>query len=287
MNSPLIQNAVSFDVEEYYDALNFKKALTGKTLESRVEIGVDRILKTLESQGVKATFFFLGKVAEKKGHLVKKAASMGHEIASHGMSHQTVHELGPKEFRRELKQSKQILENLSSQEVLGFRASTFSITNTSLWALDILGEEGYAYDSSIFPVIHDRYGIPDFPRRPVRILRDGTEGITEFPPLTLRLLNYNLPCGGGGYFRLFPLCITKLAIKKMNRSGWPAVLYLHPWEFDPDQPRHALGGLKTFRHYINLKKTNLRLKALLQAYSFGTMKELAASNGWPAFHLKS
>jgi polysaccharide deacetylase family protein (PEP-CTERM system associated) len=267
-------NAVTFDVEEYFHALNFRAVLpaaSGSEPESRVEIGTRRILEILSRAGVHATFFFLGKVARAHPKLVKEVAAQGHEIASHGISHETVHELGQERFRAEARESRSLLEDLSGKEVKGFRASTFSITRSSLWALDILEEEGYGYDSSIFPVIHDRYGIPDFPRSPVRIRKN----LVEFPPLTLRLPWMNLPCGGGGYFRLFPLFVTGAAVRSMNRSGLPAILYLHPWEFDPEQPRQRLGGLKTFRHYIHLGKTADRLRKLLKRFAFSRLIDLA------------
>jgi polysaccharide deacetylase family protein (PEP-CTERM system associated) len=281
-DSPL--NAVSFDVEEYFHALNFRRVLERAprgTLERRVERGCHRILDILSRCSTRATFFVLGDVAVRIPKLVRAIAGLGHEIASHGMTHRTAFELGGKGFCDEARESKMRLEDMTGAKVTGFRASTFSITRKSLWALDILAEEGYGYDSSIFPVYHDRYGIPDFPTHPVTL----KGGLIELPPMTLKIFNLNLPLGGGGYFRLFPGCLTRLGVRRMNAASRPAVLYLHPWEFDPEQPRHGLGGLKTFRHYVNLSRTSGRLEALLRRHAFDTMNRIAGSTCWPEFGL--
>ena len=284
-------NAVSFDVEEYYHTLNFRGAVKDRTresLESRVEVGTGRIMEILAETSTRATFFVLGEVARARPALIREIAGSGHEIASHGMTHKTAPELGEDRFREEVGSSRRLLEDLSGQEVRGFRASTFSITRSTLWALDILLDEGYGYDSSIFPVRHDRYGIPSFPRHPVRVRGDEETALMEFPLLTLRLPFLNLPCGGGGYFRLFPRMLTRLAVQRMNAASFPAVIYLHPWELDPDQPRKNLGGLKTFRHYFNLEKTASRLKALLERFSFGPLAALARIPArWPWFDTES
>jgi polysaccharide deacetylase family protein (PEP-CTERM system associated) len=282
-------NALSFDVEEYYHALNFRAVVKARPeilTQSRVEIGTDRILEILSRGSVQATFFILGEVARAHPALVRRIVEEGHEVASHGMSHRTVHELGREKFRQELRDSKALLEDMAGAPVQGFRASTFSITRTSLWALDILLEEGYGYDSSIFPVRHDRYGVPEFPTHPVQVRESGDHGVLlEFPPLTLPLMGMNLPCGGGGYFRLYPPALFHHALRRANRSGLPAVLYLHPWEFDPDQPRHGLGGLKTFRHYLNIGKTGMRLERMVTRFSFSTLGALAArEEPWPVHH---
>jgi len=204
MSGAPVQNAISFDVEEYFQALNFRNAVKHQSPESRVERGTERILEILSATGVKATFFILGNVAKSHPDLIRKIAKEGHELGSHGISHKTVHELGPELFKKEAKESKALLEDISGQKIAGFRASTFTITRDSLFALSLLLEEGYSYDSSIFPVYHDRYGIPDFPRGPVVVCRSEKGELLEFPPLTLRLPGYNLPCGGGRLFQTFP-----------------------------------------------------------------------------------
>lgn len=289
MTSTEILNAVSFDVEEYFHALNFRQAAAGmkEKPKSRVERGVDAILDILARCSTRATFFILGKVAEKHPALIRRIADLGHEIASHGVSHKTAMELGPDGFLDEALTSRKMLEEVTGRPVIGFRASTFSITKKTLWALDALCEAGYRYDSSIFPVYHDRYGIPTFPCRPVRLLKGNRSGLIEFPPLTLALPGMNLPCGGGGYFRLFPALLTWWAIRRMNARKQPAVIYLHPWEFDPEQPRLSLGGLKTFRHYMNISRTGHRLEGMLKRFPFDTMETLCNQDrAWTDYPLE-
>ncbi len=284
-----VRNALSFDVEEYFHALNFRDAVRrnrGVEMERRVERGTCRILELLASSSVKATFFVLGEVAKSNGSLVREIASAGHEIASHGMSHRTLPELGRDGFKKEAGDSRKLLQDLTGQSVTGFRASTFSITRKTAWGLGVLMEEGYSYDSSVFPVIHDRYGIPDFPTNPVRIATQSCAALVEFPLLTMPLLFCNLPCGGGGYFRIYPAFLTHRAIRRKNAASYPAVIYLHPWEFDVGQPRHRLGGMKTFRHYVNIKKTEPRLKGLLDRFSFDTIGALAEDpEKWPEYRI--
>jgi polysaccharide deacetylase family protein (PEP-CTERM system associated) len=289
MTAREIVNALSFDVEEYFHALNFRrvKESNGHPLETRVEVGTDRVLDLLARTSTRATFFILGEVAKDHPVLVRRIAEAGHEVASHGISHRTVQELGSEGFRREAADSRKLLEDLAGRPVLGFRASTFSIIEETLWALDILWEEGYQYDSSIFPVYHDRYGIPWFSRAPVRVCTGETIGGLEIPPLTLALPGLNVPFGGGGYFRLFPFFLTRWAVRRMNGAGLPALFYLHPWEFDPEQPRHDLGGLNTFRHYVNLGRTSARLEALVRGFAFETLAALASqSERWGELSLK-
>ncbi len=285
MANKVLQNGLSFDVEEYFHALNFRGAVPEggpESMAGRVEIGTRRILELLAAAATRATFFVLGKIAATRPGLIREIAAAGHEVASHGLSHKTVRELGPDRFRAEAADSRKLLEDLCGSRVSGFRASTFSITQSTLWALDILLEEGYRYDSSIFPVYHDRYGIPSFPRHPVRVRDHGSACLVELPPLTLKLGCWNLPCGGGGYFRLYPPFLTRLAIRRMNAKAFPAVLYLHPWEFDPEAPRYRLGGLKTFRHYVNMDKTAGRLEGLLCRFAFGPLGTLAEEpDRWP------
>lgn len=290
MSPKALRHALSFDVEEYFHALNFRSVAeaAGGALPSRVEEATARVLEILARAGVRATFFFLGAVARAHPRLVRTVASEGHEIASHGMSHRTVMELGQERFREEVLESRRLLEDLGGRPVLGFRASTFSVTQRTLWALEVIEDAGYRYDSSIFPVHHDRYGIPRFPRHPVRVGKGRDEtSLVEIPPLTLRLPFFNLPCGGGGYFRLFPFFLTAFAVGRMEAAGKPAVLYLHPWEFDPHAPRFRLRGMKGLRHYVNMERTASRLERLLGRYAFGPLETLAERPGrWPRFHVQ-
>ena len=201
----------------------------------------------------------------------------GHEIASHGFSHRPLFRLTPREFREELRESKKILEDLSGQEVQSFRAPTYSITKKTLWSLEILAEEGYKYDSNIFPIRHDLYGFPEAPRFPFKVRLNGQDlGLTEFPVSTAKIGKVNWPVAGGGYFRLFPYGLTKILLSRINKQeGRPFVFYLHPWELDPAQPRIKSAPLKSrFRHYLNLQKTQKRFKKLLKDFCFAPLREV-------------
>ncbi|MFH0946713.1 MAG: XrtA system polysaccharide deacetylase [Planctomycetota bacterium] len=270
-------NGLSFDVEEHFHALNLREVAPMESWESqerRVAVPTRRLLEQLARHQVKATFFFLGWVAERDKGLVREVHAAGHEVASHGMSHQMAGELGPDRFREEARRSREILEDAIGGKVHGFRASTFSITRATAWALEILVEEGYRYDSSIFPVRHDRYGYPEFSRVAVRV--DTPSGsLIEIPLLTLRCLGMNLPAAGGGYLRLLPLALIRRALSAMNRDGHPGVLYLHPWEFDEGQPRLLGAGLRAFRHYHGLARTGERLERLLRQFRFGPLELIA------------
>jgi polysaccharide deacetylase family protein (PEP-CTERM system associated) len=272
-----MRNALSFDVEEYFHALNLRSVTpeaTWSAQERRVAATTRAILDQLERAGVKATFFFLGWVAERDKGLVRDVHAAGHEVASHGMSHKMAGELGPDLFRAEARASRRILEDAIGARVHGFRASTFSVTPATRWAFDILADEGYAYDSSVFPVRHDRYGWPAFSRHPVRL--DTASGpLVELPMMTLRRFGLNLPAAGGGYLRLLPLFLVEKALRDMNRAGQPGVLYLHPWEFDPGQPRLLRGGLASVRHYAGLSRTARKLERLLQTFSFQPLRPIA------------
>ncbi len=266
-----MRNALSFDVEEYFQVSNFAGVAPVERwpeFETRLHVGVDRILELLAERGVRATFFVLGWNAERHAGVVRRIADQGHEIASHGMSHRLVYELSEAAFREEAGRSKRLLEDLIGRPVLGYRAPSFSITKRSLFALDVLLELGYRYDSSIFPIRHHRYGIPGAPRAPHRVGRDG--GLLEFPPLAVRVLGANVPLAGGGYFRLLPIGLVIAGIRKANREGIPAMTYLHPWELDPDQPRLEGSPIARFRHYVNLSRTREKLERLLAAIPFDT-----------------
>ncbi len=277
-----IVNALTFDIEDYFQVTAFDRLVprtAWTSRESRVCASTDRLLTLLDDVQVKATFFVLGWVAEHHPTLVARIAAAGHEIASHGYGHRLVYELTPAEFREDLRRSRTAIESAAGQVVLGYRAPSYSITEKSLWALDVLIEEGFAYDASIFPIHHDRYGIPDAPRHPYRIERAaGT--IWEMPPSTVRCFGTNLPVAGGGYFRILPYGWTRWGIARLNaREERPAVFYLHPWEIDPEQPRLGARGLSRFRHYRNLRETEPRLRRLLADFRFDTVATMFEQNG--------
>lgn len=264
----LMNNIFTIDVEEWFHAPQLEPYLEGrrwKDLEARLVPNVHRLLEIMADHRTQATFFILGWVGERYPKLVREIAASGHEIASHGYRHKLVTELTPSTFREYVKRSKFLLEDLTGRSVLGYRAACFSVVKSTLWALDVIKETGFLYDSSMFPIHHDLYGIPDYPRFPY--VHDN--GLIEIPPSTLSFLGYNIPIAGGGYFRFFPYTLTKIAVKMLNKSGQPAVFYLHPWELDPDTPRTGQADWRTrFRRNINLKKTASRLKKLLSDFSF-------------------
>jgi polysaccharide deacetylase family protein (PEP-CTERM system associated) len=275
-------NALSIDVEDYFQVAALASAVDRSSWEStprRVEQNTELLLEILASSNTRATFFFLGWVAEREPQLVRRVAAAGHEIACHGYSHRLVYEQTPAEFREETLRSKALLENLAQTPVLGYRAASYSITRRSLWALDTLIEAGFVYDSSIFPVRHDRYGVPDAPRAPHLIQRDGRR-LVEFPPSTAQLPGARLPVAGGGYFRIFPYGITRWAVRRVNAEGLPFIFYLHPWEVDPGQPRVRVGWLSRFRHYTNLRHCEARLRRLLSEFQFAPAREVLEVQGW-------
>jgi polysaccharide deacetylase family protein (PEP-CTERM system associated) len=270
-----IVNALTIDVEDYYHVTGFESVIqraNWEHYESRVEHNTHRLLDLLDTHDTKATFFVLGWVAERHPQLVRGIHSRGHEVASHGYAHQRIYTQSPAQFRQETQRSLRILEDAIGEHIHGYRAASYSITKESLWALDVLGEEGFTYDSSIFPIRHDRYGIPGYPRF-CHVL-DGYGGgrLIEFPISTMRLAGVNLPIAGGGYFRLFPYSLISWGLRSINnRERQPALIYLHPWEIDPDQPRIPAGAAARFRQYVNLHKTEARLSRLLQDFHFGTL----------------
>lgn len=272
-------NAITIDVEDYYQVSAFETVVQRAEwdhFESRVERNTYRLLDILDEYKTKGTFFVLGWVAERHPSLVREIDARGHEVASHGYSHQRVYTQSPEKFREETRLSKRILEDTTGKLIAGYRAASYSITEKSLWALDILIEEGYLYDSSIFPIMHDRYGIPSGERFSHVIKRASGE-ILEFPLSTVRFCSNNFPVGGGGYLRLFPYPVTKWAIGHLNiKEKHPAIVYLHPWEVDPDQPRIDGSFLSKFRHYVNLRKTEQVVKNLLTDFQFVPMRELSA-----------
>jgi polysaccharide deacetylase family protein (PEP-CTERM system associated) len=278
-----MKNALTFDVEEYFHAEAFARVLRPEewpTLESRVTRATERLLDILDRDRVRATFFVLGWVAERHPSLVREIASLGHEIACHGYGHRMIQHLTRQEFELDVTRAKRALEDATGRAVLGYRAPTFSIMHETLWSLDVLAEAGFRYDSSIFPVVHDRYGISDAPRFPHRLRAPNGCEITEFPMSTVEILGRRLPVAGGGYFRLFPYGLTRRAITRINaRDGRPAMVYLHPWEIDPDQPRLPVGPLTRFRHLVNVGRTEARLTRLLSDFSFAPAAEVLAETG--------
>ena len=275
-----IVNALSFDIEEYFHASALVHAFEGiqwDDLPVRIVANMDLLLDILDRKGVKATLFILGWVARRHPRLVRMAASRGHEVACHGLSHTLVYQQTPAEFSAETAQAKKILEDLTGEPVRGYRAASFSITSRSIWALEILASIGFAYDSSIFPILHDRYGIPGAPRMPYRIKLTDGKSLIEFPPSTMRVAGVTLPVGGGGYFRLFPCGYTRLGLRRLNRrEAMPMMFYSHPWEIDMKQPRGRVSALTTFRHYHNLDKVQPRLEAMLDTHRFAPVSQVLA-----------
>ena len=269
-----VTNALTFDVEDYYMVSAFSDQVPFEqwpAFESRVERNTCRILDLLAARQVTATFFVLGWIAERFPGLVKRIHAAGHEVASHGYNHRLVYRMTPAEFREDVRRSKRALEDISGSAVLGYRAASYSIVAESLWALDVLIEEGFRYDSSIFPIHHDRYGIPGAVRFP-HVLERPSGSIFEFPPSTFRLFGQNLPIAGGGYLRLYPLAFTRAAMNSINkREGMPVILYVHPWEIDPDQPRMQGTLAARVRHYINISSTLPKLTAFLHEFTFSRL----------------
>lgn len=276
MLASTIPNALTVDVEDYFQVSGFADRVTRKDwdkYECRVEANTDKLLSIFDDHNVRGTFFVLGWVAERYPALVKRIARAGHELASHGYWHQLVYDLNPAEFAKDIADSKDAIADACGVTVTAYRAPSFSIVEESLWALDILAENDFRIDSSIFPIGgHDRYGLANAPKEIHDIeTRYGT--IREFPPSAWSRGRIHIPIGGG-YFRLFPLRLTLKAIQKVREHGRPAMFYTHPWEFDPEQPKLAkLKPSTRFRHYVGLKKTERRLSQMLTAHHFGTMSE--------------
>jgi polysaccharide deacetylase family protein (PEP-CTERM system associated) len=269
-------NALSVDVEDYFQVSAFSATIhpsSWGSYECRAERNTLALLELLDRHQTTATFFVLGWIAERFPDLVREIHRRGHEVASHGRDHQTLDCLNPRSFRSEVREQKVLLEDLVQAPVLGYRAPSFSITRRTTWALQALLDEGYQYDSSVFPVYHDRYGIPDAPRFPHDIALNGGV-LREFPPSTLAVLGLpNLPIGGGGYLRMYPFWLTRWGLRRINRvERQPVMVYLHPWEVDPDQPRIPASRLSQWRHYINLHATARRLECLLREFRFGPIR---------------
>lgn len=279
MDKERVLNALSFDVEEWFVNTNLEKYIARSrwdSYDSRIEESTTFILSLLKEKKVLATFFVLGWVAQRHRALIKEITRQSHEIATHGWSHERIYKQTPEEFESELKMSIELLEDISGQKILGHRAACLSITAKSQWAIDILIKNGIAYDSSIYPIIHDQYGIVNAPRFPYILRQEGDKELWEFPMATFRLLKFNIPIGGGGYFRLYPYALTSFFIKQLNRAGNPAMVYLHPPEFDPRQPRLKIDPKNKFRVYVGLENNFVKLKRLLEDFEFAPVKDVLA-----------
>jgi polysaccharide deacetylase family protein (PEP-CTERM system associated) len=277
-------NAMTVDVEDYFHVSAFEESVprsSWDSMESRVVRNTDRLLEIFQQSGLHATFFVLGWVAERYPALVRRIAEAGHELASHGFAHRLVYDQSPEQFREDLRRSRVAIGDASGVPVLGYRAPSFSITTQSLWALDVICEEGFVYDASVFPIRHDRYGLPSAPRHFHAMVRSsGT--LWECPGSTVRVAGTNLPVAGGGYFRLLPYAWTRWGISRLNsRERQSAVFYLHPWEIDPDQPRLPGSRLSRFRHYTNLDKTEGRLRRLISDFRFAPLRDVLSHHRPP------
>lgn len=277
-------NALTVDVEDFYHVSAFADVIERSawdSFSSRVVANTERLLALFEQHGVKATFFVLGWEAERHPELIRRIYGAGHEVACHGFSHQLVYKQTPEEFRQETRRSKLLLEDIVGAPVIGYRAASYSITARSLWALDILADLDFKYDSSIFPIRHDRYGMSGAPKEIYWHELDSGRKLLEFPLSVWSFGVYDLPIAGGGYFRLFPYWLTRSGLRSVNRQGQPFIFYLHPWEVDPQQPRvQGASRLSRFRHYNNLDKCYSRLERLLQDFALGTARAALKSRGF-------
>jgi polysaccharide deacetylase family protein (PEP-CTERM system associated) len=280
VTGPAVQilNAMTVDVEDYFHVAALAGSIDRSRwdqMEYRAEASTRRLLDIFEASNIHATFFVLGWVARRSPELIREIARRGHEVASHGMSHKLVYNQTPEEFSSETYESKALLEDIIGAPVLGYRASTYSITRRSLWALDILEQAGFQYDSSIFPIRHDMYGIPDAPQVPTRIATPKGASIVEFPMSTAPMFGTRIPVSGGGYFRLLPYWLTRAGLSKLNGElKRPFIFYLHPWEVDPDQPRVRTNWKSRLRHYTNLGRCEGRLRRLIGEFRFGRVRDV-------------
>ncbi len=271
-----LPNAMTVDVEDYFQVSAFENTISRDEwarMPVRLLENIERILEILDDEGVKATFFTLGWVCERFPKLVRDIAAAGHEIASHGHEHSRVTTFNPEQFLDDVEGTRKRLEDISGTAVVGYRAPSFSIGKETLWAYDVLREAGYRYSSSVYPIQHDHYGLPNAPRFP---FRSSPDGLLEIPMSTLPLLRRNWPCSGGGYFRLLPLRYSIWAVKRINeQEQMPAVFYFHPWEMDPDQPRiDGISMQAKFRHYLNLEKFEYRLTQMLRTFRWDRMDRI-------------
>lgn len=282
MTAPVV-NAFTIDVEDWFQVSALAPAVprdSWSRQQYRVEQNTEKILQLCSDAAVRGTFFVLGWVADRSPGLVRRIADAGHEVASHGWSHELVYRQTPELFRDETRRSKGLLEDLTGTAVLGYRAASFSVTGASLWALDTLLDEGFVYDSSVFPIRHDRYGIPGAQTMPHLLTAPSGRQIAEFPMSTAAWLGQRVPVSGGGYFRLLPYALIRAGLREINgRQGQPFTFYLHPWEVDPSQPRLKVSALSRFRHYTNLSVCEARLRRLLGEFSFASMRTVLGDRG--------
>ncbi len=275
-----MRHAISIDVEDYFHVAAFQDIVAPSQwagMESRVEANTRKVLSIMADADTRGTFFVLGWAAERYPKLVPMIAAEGHEIACHGYSHQQIYHQTREAFREETRKAKAILEDQSGMAVTGYRAATFSVTKKTLWALDELAEAGFCYDSSIFPVHHDNYGIADAPVAPYRVTGPDGGELVEFPISVLEMGKLKIPIAGGGYFRLFPYPVTRWGLNRIGATGRPVVFYLHPWEVDPEQPRFDNArAFSRFRHYNNLERCEHRFRRLLKDFSFTTVRDVLA-----------
>jgi polysaccharide deacetylase family protein (PEP-CTERM system associated) len=273
-----VMNVLSVDVEEYYHAAIFREGIRGTTANgfaSRVEGSVDRVLAIMADAGARATCFVLGEVAVAHPAMVRRIADEGHEVACHGHRHEPVWDQSPDEFRADIRRAKGVLEDLTGHPVIGFRAPNFSIGRGQTWAYDILLQEGFRYDSSVYPIAHDRYGDPGAPRFPYEVWQNGVGRLMEFPIGTARVLGRNLPIGGGGYFRLLPLTVTRLGIRRVNaHDGQPVMFYVHPWELDAEQPRPPMPWRHHLRLYVGVRREGAKLSSLCRQFAFTRARDV-------------
>ena len=272
-------NAMTVDVEDYFQVQAFADVIdraAWDTIPCRIEANMDRILQQFDAAGTTATFFTLGWIANRYPSVVRRIVAAGHELASHGYGHARADGQTPDEFRADVRRARGVLQDLGGVPVIGYRAPTFSIGPRNAWAFDVLDQEGYSYSSSVYPVRHDLYGAPDAPRFPYR---PGAGALVELPMTTVRLGGRNLPCAGGGYFRLMPYAMFRLLLRRFNRvEAASGVFYFHPWEIDPAQPRvDAASGISRFRHRVNLPAMHGRLERLLHDFTWGRMDQVFAS----------
>lgn len=274
---PDVISAFSVDVEDYFHVEAFRHVVDPAdwgSMEQRVEPNTRRLLGLLDDFRVKGTFFVLGWVAERRPDLVRDILAAGHEVGIHGYDHRPITAMTPSGFREDIRRAKGIVEDITGQPVLGYRAPTYSVVKDTLWALDVMVEEGLQYDSSIFPIVHDRYGIPNAQRYPWTEERDDGR-LVEFPISTVRLFGRNLPFVGGGYLRLLPISYVRWGMRRVTgREGRPVMLYVHPWELDPGQPVLDVGRLARVRHYHGLERVERRLRELLRTFRFGTVRSV-------------
>ena len=280
MNS--LVNAMTVDVEDYFQVSAFEPYIDKKRwhdLPQRAERNTDRILELFDRYKVKATFFTLGWIAERHPELIKRIVNEKHELACHGYEHIRVTEQTPEQFKSDITRSKTLLEDISGREIIGYRAASYSIGASNLWAHRILLDAGFKYSSSIYPVRHDLYGMPEAPRFAFTPIEE-VQAFKEIPITTLAIGNKNFPCGGGGFFRFYPYWISKWAFKHINKQEHqPGIFYFHPWEIDPAQPRQPGIDLKTrFRHYLNLNKMEGRIDRLLKDFTWDTMAHVFIKN---------